>query len=227
MADAALTGQSAWTMPLSARWSLHFWDGEGRRTPPATAALALAARHPAVACWWSAEAAGFVVVHGSQAVAGHQWGSGPAPVTPESTAVAGKLLAADFGVPEQSLAVIGLLRRTDLAPSDAIASLFALLGLPGAGIGRATTASLAGRAAAVPAAVHTARTSTMAAIRSEFVGARALWQRLLNGVVAVLMLLATGTLALVWQWGAISGWWVLFGALSTLSYAWRLRPRRP
>jgi hypothetical protein len=100
-------------------------------------------------------------------------------------------------------------------------------GLPDARIGRATTAALAEWAATLPAAVHTPRMTTMAAIRSELVGARALWQRLLNGAIAVVMFLATATLALVWQWGGISGWWVLLGALTTLSYAWGLRPRRP
>jgi hypothetical protein len=225
-ADAGLAGQSAWTVPVSPQWTLYFWDGEGRQTPTANAALALAGRHPAVACWWSGEAAGFVVVHGAKRIAGHQWGGGPAPITPESTAAAGRVLAADFGVPDQALAVIGLLRRTDLAPPDALASLFALLGLPGAGLGRATTASLAAWAATLPAAVHTARMTTMAAIRSEFAGARALWQRLLNGAVAVAMLLATAALTLVWHGGGISGWWVLLGALTTLSYAWGLRPRR-
>jgi hypothetical protein len=226
-ADAGLTGQSAWTVPVSPQWTLYFWDGAGRQTPTANAALALAGRHPAVACWWSGETAGFVVVHGSKRVAGHQWGGGPAPITPESTAAAGRVLAADFGVPDQALAVIGLLRRTDLAPPDALASLFGLLGLPETGVGRATTASLSAWAATLPTAVHTPRMTTMAAIRSEFAGARALWQRLLNGAIAVLMLLATGTLAVVWQWGGISGWWVLLGALTTASYAWGLRPRRP
>jgi hypothetical protein len=179
-----------------------------------------------VACWWSAEAAGFVVVHGPKRIAGHQWGSGPAPITPESTAAAGRVLAADFAVPDQALAVIGLLRRTDLAPPDALASLFGLLGLPDAGVGRATTASLAAWAATLPAATHTPRMSAMAAIRSEFAGARTLWQRLVNGAIAVLMLVAAAALALVWQDGGISGWWVLLGALTTLSYAWGLRPRR-
>src|SRR4051794_24742456 len=30
LGDAGLTGQSGWTVPLSPRWCLHFWDGAGR-----------------------------------------------------------------------------------------------------------------------------------------------------------------------------------------------------
>ncbi|MFF5297353.1 hypothetical protein [Paractinoplanes globisporus] len=235
LGDAVLTGQSAWTIPISPRWVLHFWDGSGRERPPTHAALALAGRQPAIACWWSADEAGFVVMHGSKPVTGHQWG-GTAPTTPETTATAGRLLATEFGVPDQALALIGLLRRTDLAPAGALASLFELLGLPDAGLGRATTAELAAWAATVPTAVHTSTMSGLAAVREavraqpnaldELSARRPLWYRLLNGGIAVVMGLATAVLAVVWQGGGISGWWVLAGAAVTLSYAWGLRPRR-
>jgi hypothetical protein len=235
LGDGVLTGQSAWTIPVSPRWVLHFWDGSGRERPPTHAALALAGRQPAIACWWSADEAGFVVVHGSKPVTGHQWG-GTAPTTPETTATAGRLLATEFGVPDQALALIGLLRRTDLAPAGALASLFELLGLPDAGLGRATTAELAAWAATVPTAVHTSTMSGLAAVREavraqpnpldELSARRPLWYRVLNGGIAVVMGLATAVLAVVWQGGGISGWWVLAGAAVTLSYAWGLRPRR-
>jgi ABC-type multidrug transport system permease subunit len=38
--------------------------------------------------------------------------------------------------------------------------------------------------------------------------------------------LATVVLAAVWRWGGISGWWVLLGALTTIVYAWGVRPRK-
>jgi len=164
LGDAGLTGQSAWTVPLSPRWCLHFWDGAGRETTAVTAALVLGGRRPAVAWWWSADEAGFVVAHRSKVAVGHQWG-GSAPVTGESTAAAGRLLAGDFGVPDRALAVVGLLRRTDLAPADALALLAETLGLPAAGIGRESTASLVEWAAGVPAAVHTPALTGVAAIR--------------------------------------------------------------
>jgi hypothetical protein len=235
-ADAALTGQSAWTVPLAPQWSLHVWDGAGRAAPPVAAADALALNRPTVACWWSADTAGLVVVHRKR-VAAHEWG-GRAPVTPESAAQAGRVLAADFGVPDLAVAVTALLRRRDRAPAEALAELFTLLGLPGVGIGRATGPELARWAATVPAAVHTERLGMVAAVRrsvrdappgsvlEELSARRPLWYRLLNGAVAVFMALATTALAVLWQAGELSGWWVLLGAAATVSYAWGLRPAR-
>ncbi|GAA2615579.1 hypothetical protein [Paractinoplanes durhamensis] len=163
-ADAVLTRQSSWTVPFAPRWTLHLWDGAGRATPTTTAAYVLAGRNPAVALWWSAREAGFVVVHGSKLVAGHQWG-GWAPVTPESTAAAGRVLADDFGVPDQALSLTALLRRRDFAPTQAVTSLVALLGLPDAGLGRQGAAGLAAWAGTVPGAVRTPQLSGLAAIR--------------------------------------------------------------
>ncbi|GIM91187.1 hypothetical protein [Paractinoplanes toevensis] len=163
-AGAVLTGQSSWTVPLTPAWSLHLWDGAGRPTPCTTAARVLAGRNPAVALWWSARAAGLLVVHGSRLVAGHQWGDW-APITPESTAAAGRVLAADFGVPDQALSLTALLRRRDLAPTQALTSLVALLGLPDAGLGRLSADALAGWAAGVAGAVRTPHLTGPAAIR--------------------------------------------------------------
>jgi hypothetical protein len=163
-ADAVLARQSSWTVPLVPRWSLHVWDGAGRPAPSTTAAYALAGRHPAVALWWSARDAGLVVVHGSRLVAGHQWGEW-APITPESTASAGKVLAGDFGVPDQALALTALMRRRDLAPAQAMASLVALLGLPGTGLGRLSATALAAWSATVAGAVRSPELSGLAAIR--------------------------------------------------------------
>jgi hypothetical protein len=225
-ADAVLTGQSAWTVPLGPRWSLHFWDGDGTPASPAAAARVLSGRRPAAACWWSADEAGFVVVRGGKPVAGHQWG-GRAPVTPESSAAAGRVLAAEFGIPDLAVTLTATLRRRDLAPADALASLFDLLGLPGAGAGRATTASLAAWAATEPTAVHTPRMSGMAAVRRAVRATappRTPWRRLIDGGIAVVMGLSTAVLALLWEGGGVSGWWVVAGVLATAGYAWGLRP---
>ncbi|GIF20218.1 hypothetical protein BJ973_001875 [Actinoplanes tereljensis] len=163
-ADAVLTGQSSWTVPFTPKWSLHLWDGAGRPTPYTTAAYVLAGRNPAVALWWSAREAGLLVVHGSKLVAGHQWGDW-APITPESTAEAGRVLAADFGVPDQALSLTALLRRRDLAPTQAMTSLVALLGLPDAGLGRRSADALAAWSAGVLGAVRTPHKTGLAAIR--------------------------------------------------------------
>jgi hypothetical protein len=233
-ADAPLTGQSAWTVPLGPGWSLQHWDGEGQPTPAATVAQVLGDRQPALACWWSADEAGFVLVRRGKLVAGHQWGRW----APQETADAGRLLAADFGRPGEAVSVTALLRRRDLAPADALAELFALLGLPGAGLGRATAADLAAWASAAPAALHTSRMGRTAAIRhavretpprnalDELSARRPLWYRLLNGTVAVATAVTTVVLAVLWQRGDLSGWWVLVSGLVTVSYAWGLRPAR-
>ena len=226
LGDAGLTGQSAWTVPLSPRWCLHFWDGAGRETTAVTAALVLGGKRPAVAWWWSADEAGLVVAHGSKAVGGHQWG-GSAPVTGDSTAAVGRLLAADFGVPDQALAIVGLLRRTDLTPAGALASLAETLGLPAAGIGRATTASLVEWATGATGAVHTPAMTGMAAIRYAMRSTAMPPNRRVDGVIALVTGLATGGLALVWHGGGISGWWVLLGVLVTAGSAWGVRRRHP
>ncbi|MEU4241843.1 hypothetical protein [Actinoplanes sp. NPDC026619] len=163
-ADAVLTRQSSWTVPLTPQWSMQVWDGAGRAAPGTSAAYVLAGRNPAVALWWSAREAGLVVVHGSKLVAGHQWGDW-APITPESTAAAGRVLAADFAVPDQALSLTALLRRRDLAPAQAVASLVALLRLPDAGLGRLSASALASWSATVPGAVRTPQLSGLAAIR--------------------------------------------------------------
>lgn len=233
-ADAPLTGQAAWTVPLGAGWSMQHTDGTGPATPATVVAQVLGDRQPAIACWWSADEAGFVLVHKGQPVAGHQWGGW----APDDTAEAGRLLAADFGVPDQAVSVTALLRRRDVAPADALAEVFALLGLPGAGLGRATAADLAAWSAATPAAIHTPHLGKVAAVRhamreappenvlDELSARRPLWYRALNGAVAVAMTITTVVLVIFWRRQELSVWWVVASTLVTVSYAWGLRPAR-
>jgi hypothetical protein len=83
--------------------------------------------------------------------------------------------------------------------------------------------------------VHTERLGMVAAVRRSVREApapsavsirRPLWYRLANGAVAVVMALATAGLVLLWREGQVNGWWVVLGAVATLSYALGLRPAR-
>jgi hypothetical protein len=236
-ADAPLSRQSAWTVPLGTQWSLHVWDGSGEPTSLVGAAMALAEKQrTTLAYWWSGRTAGFILTRGNRIAGAHEWG-GDAPNTPNSTAQAGQALTEEFRVPEQAPAVVALLRSTDLAPGDALAALCRLLRLPAELVGQ-TSEELATWATTVPGARHTDRLGFAAAVAhtvreappdnilEDLSKRRPGWYRLLNGLVAVVMGLSTALLALMWHWHAMSGWWVLVGVLTTLSYAWGLRPGR-
>ncbi|MFI6784819.1 hypothetical protein [Micromonospora sp. NPDC050276] len=236
-ADGPLALQSAWTVPLGTQWSVHVWDGQGQPTAPVHAAEALGgAGRATLAYWWSTRNAGFLLTRDGRVAGAHEWGS-TVVTTPESTARVGRALAEEFRLTEQVPSVITLLRRTDLAPSDALAALCRLLRVPAEMIGL-TAEELARWAAAVPGAVHTEKLPVMAAVvhsvreappdtvLDELSARRPGWYRLLNGVVAAVMAAVTAVLALLWQQEVMSGWWVLLGVATTASYAWGLRPGR-
>ncbi|WP_326561179.1 hypothetical protein [Micromonospora sp. NBC_01796] len=236
-AAAPLTTQSAWTVPIDGKRSLHLWDGRGERANLALAAEVLADRRWAtLAYWWSERTAGFVLTRANRVAGAHEWG-GSAPVTPEGTARAARQLAEEFGVPEQALTVTALLRRTDLEPMAALTELGDLLGLPADVIGR-TAVELADWAASVPGAVRTERLGFAAAVvhsvrehsskppREDLYHPRPLWRRLLSGFrllvfVPILVLVVAG-----WLRGDVSGWWVLLGLALTADAAWGVRPGR-
>ncbi|NES14753.1 MULTISPECIES: hypothetical protein [Micromonospora] len=237
-AAGPLALQSAWTVPLGTQWSMHVWDGDGQPTAPVHAAEALGdAGRVTLAYWWSARTAGVLLTRDGRVAGAHEWGSAVV-ATPESTARLGRALAEEFRLPEQVLAVITLLRRTDLAPSDTLAALCMLLRLPAEIVGL-TAEELARWAASVPGAVHTEKLPVMAAVvhsvreappdtvLDELSARRPGWYRLANGVVAAVMAAATALLALLWRQEVASGWWVLLGVATTVSYAWGLRPGLP
>jgi hypothetical protein len=180
--------------------------------------------------------AGFVLAGGGQPATGHEWG-GQAPVSADSTARAARALAAAFGVPDQALTLTALLRRTNLAPAAALAELFAVLGMTTPGIGQ-PAGEVAAWAATVPGAVRTPRLGMVAGVRhamgeapprnalDELSARRPRWYRVLQGAIAVVLGVATAALAVVWQDGGISGWFVLLGTAATATYAWGLRPAR-
>ncbi|WP_329106965.1 hypothetical protein OG792_02520 [Micromonospora sp. NBC_01699] len=236
-ADAPLTTQSAWTVPVDESRSLHLWDGRGQRASLALAAEVLAdKRWATLAYWWSERTAGFVLTRRNRVAGAHEWGGG-APVTPEATARAGRQLAEEFGIPEQALTVTALLRRTDLVPVAALTELGELIGVPVDVIGRGA-GELADWAATVPGAVRTERMGFAAAVvhsvreysakppKADPYHPRPRWQRILSGVrlLVFVPILALGVAG--WLRGEVSGWWVLLGVVLTADAAWGLRPGR-
>jgi hypothetical protein len=236
-ADAPLTGHAAWTVPLGDQWSLHAWDGSDEPPSLIDAAVALAGKQrTTLAYWWSGRTAGFLLTRRNRVAAAHEWG-GEAPKTAESIALAGEALAEEFRLPGQAPTVAALLRDTDRTPEEALAALCQLLRLPAEVVGR-TYEDLAVWAVGVPGAVHTDRLGFASAVAhavreappsnvfDDLSKRRPMWYRLVNGLVAVVMGLSTALLALLWHWHMMSGWWVLGGIFTTLSYAWGLRPGR-
>ncbi|RKR89980.1 hypothetical protein BDK92_4344 [Micromonospora pisi] len=236
-AEAPLTRQSAWTVPVDGLRSLHLWDGRGPRANLTVAAEVLADRRwPTITYWWSERTAGFMLTRRKRVVGAHEWG-GDAPVTPEGTARAGRQLAEQFGVAEQALTVIGLLRRTDLPPKQALVELGELLDLPVEMVGR-TAGELAEWAGSVPGAIRTERLSLAGAVihsvrehrmkspPEDLYHARPMWQRLLSGLTLLVFVPMTVFFAASWLRGEGSGWWVLLGLVLTLDMAWGVRPGR-
>jgi hypothetical protein len=78
----------------------------------------------------------------------------------------------------------------------------------------------------VPGAVHTPAITGVAAFRHAMRSTATPPDRRVDGAIALVMGLATVVLAAVWRWGGISGWWVLLGVLTTIAYAWGVRPRK-
>jgi hypothetical protein len=236
-ADAPLTRQSAWTVPVDGLRSLHLWDGRGEPINLTMAAEVLAERRrPTLAYWWSERTAGFLLTRRNRVAGAHEWG-GSAPVTPEGTASTGRQLADQFGVPEQALTVIALLRRTDRAPMEALTELGRLLDVPVDIVGW-SAAELTDWAASVPGAVRTERLGFAAAVahsvredsvkpvRGAHYQHRPAWRRLLNGLLLLVSGPFTVFFVVSWIRGEGSGWWVLLGLLLTTEAASGIRPGR-
>ncbi len=234
---AAMTGQSAWTVPLGRQWSWIAWDGDGVPAALPTTAEILTAgeREPALSVWWSAEAAGFALAVNGHVVAAHEWGGD----AHDPAAAAGRL-SQEFRVPDEQARIAALLTRSGGDPKDLLRELLMILRGPADMVGLDWSA-LAQRAAGTPGAVHTAKLSTADALRQGFRQAmrddppgggytqvtreRPGWYRLLNLVGAIAMALSTVILFLIWRWHGVSGWWVVTGVIVTAVFAWDARPR--
>lgn len=180
--------------------------------------------------------AGFVLTRRNRVAGAHEWGGG-APATPEGTARAGRQLAEAFGVPERALSVVGLLRRTDLPPGEALTELGRLLDVPMEMVGR-TAAELTEWAESVPGAIRTERLSFLGALlhsvrehpmrppREDLYHVRPRWQRLLSGLTLLAIAPITVFATVGWLHGEMSGWWVLLGLVLCGDMAWGVRPGR-
>jgi hypothetical protein len=190
----------------------------------------------ALAVWWSGtRRAGLLLSRSGRAVAAHEWSR--VDLGLDHTAAAGRVLAATFHVPERALDVTSVLRRDATDPAGALVDLLTLLRVPTPLVGLEQD-RLVDAARSVPGAVHAPRLSTLRAIVhavqqtpatnvvDRAARERPRWYRVVNGLVAVVMGLATFVLYLNWRWDVLSGWWVVLGAVTTLVYAVGTRPPR-
>lgn len=238
-ANAPLTGQSAWTVPLGTQWSWVTWDGDGTPAslPAVAAGLSSGEREPVLAYWWSGQRAGFVLAVKGHLVAAHEWGAGVT-FDIEATAPAAEALSREFRVPEQRFAITALLRRGDADPQDLLRELLVLLRAPADLVGL-DWAGVTERAAGTRGALRTPKLSVMRAIGhavreqptatplERVMRERPPWYRGLSLAAGVAMALSTAIMVAARLLGArISGWWLAVGVVTTAAFLWDVRPRR-
>jgi hypothetical protein len=210
-----------------------WWSGPppaGSASSPSVASTSLVPRSDV------GSRAGLFLARSGRAVTAHEW-SPRVDLGIEHTASAGRALAAAFHVPERALDVTSLLRRDAADPVLALTDLLTLLRVPTMPIGLDQD-GLLGTARSVPGAVQAPRLSPLRSIVHAIQQApatnvvdraareRPRWYRVVNALIAAVMVFLTFVLYLNWRWGAIAGWWVVLGAATTVGYALAARPRR-